>query len=168
MWIKRNRVKNIVCPLLRWPQDCCIVGIIGWKGNKSCKNKRAMFHVLWGQCLWSPFIDISLVSITFTEYWKYSKSFSIIGDFFLCHVMSPYEKPRQWCRQFFREGVWIQRNFSYIVLAESISQDKCGKKLNDPFLLSILISIGWDLYWTSQHRVCRIFTFICTNILYKQ
>lgn len=82
MWIKRNRVKNIVCPLLRWPQDCCIVGIIGWKGNKSCKNKRAMFHVLWGQCLWSPFIDISLVSITFTEYWKYSKSFSIIGDFF--------------------------------------------------------------------------------------
>lgn len=168
MWIKRNRVKNIVCPLLRWPQDCCMVGIIGWKVNKSCKNMRAMFPVLWGQCLWSPFIDISLVSITFTEYWKFSKSVSIIGDFVLsCQV--PVRETKTMISGIFKgRGVWIQRNFSYIVLAESISQDKCGKKLNDPFLLSILISIGWDLYWTSQHRVCRIFTFICTNILYKQ
>lgn len=122
MWIKRNRVKNIVCPLLRWPQDCCMVGIIGWKGNKSCKNKRAMFPVLWGLSLWSPFIDISLVSITFTEYWKYSKSFSIIGDFFLCHVKSPYEKPRQGCREFLREGGFESKRISATLFLQNKSR----------------------------------------------
>lgn len=121
MWIKRNRVNNIVCPLLRWPQDCCIVGIIGWKGNKSCKNMRAMFPVLWGQCLWSPFIDISLVSITFTEYWKFSKSFSIIGDFSLsCHV--PVWETKKWCREFLREGGFESKGISATLFLQSQSR----------------------------------------------
>lgn len=127
-----------------------------------------MFHMLWGLCLWSTFIEILLVSIPITENWKYSTSFSIISDFF-CHIQFPYGKPRQWSREFKGGRFESKRmNFSYIVLANSISQDKCGKNLNDLFLLSRLISTGWDLYWTSQHRVCRIFTFICINILYKQ